>query len=48
VRRGGLWAKHMVLKRDAIAKTLGEHFENLMGTHQEFERNMLGTKIKEK
>jgi len=29
VRRGGLWAKHMGLKPDAIGNTLGEHIENL-------------------
>jgi len=28
VRRGGLWAKHMGLKRGAIENTLGEHIEN--------------------
>jgi hypothetical protein len=44
VRRGGLWAKQMGLKRGAIGDTLGEHIENLMGTHWEFEKNMLGTK----
>jgi len=37
-RRGGLWAKHMGLKRSAIGNTLGEHIGNL--------RNMLGTKEK--
>jgi hypothetical protein len=45
-RRGGLWAKHMGLKRGAIGNTLGEHIENLMGTHWELEGNMLGTKEK--
>jgi len=40
VRRGGLWAKHMGLKRGAIGNTLGEQIENL--------RNMLGTKEKRK
>jgi len=44
VRRGGLWAKHMGLKRRAIGDTLEEHIGNLMGTHWEFEKNMLGTK----
>jgi len=29
VRRGGLWAKHMGLKRGAIENTLGEHIGNL-------------------
>jgi len=33
VRRGGLWAKRMGLKRGAIGNTLGENIENLMGTH---------------
>jgi hypothetical protein len=28
VRRGGLWAKHMGLKRGAIENTLGEYIEN--------------------
>jgi len=45
-RRGGLWEKHMELKRGAIGNTLGEHIENLMGTHWELEGNMLGTKEK--
>jgi len=31
VRRGGLWAKHMRLKRGAIGNTLG----NLMATSRE-------------
>jgi hypothetical protein len=34
----------MRLKRGAIRNTLGEHIGNLMGTHWEFEGNMLGTK----
>jgi hypothetical protein len=45
VRRGGLWAKHMGLKRCTIGNTLGgthwepkEHIENLMGTHWELAR----------
>jgi hypothetical protein len=42
VKRGGLQAKHMGLKRGAIGNTIG----NLMGTHQELERNILGTKEK--
>jgi hypothetical protein len=46
VRRGELRAKHMGLKRGAIGNTLEKHIENLMGTHQELERNMLGTKEK--
>jgi hypothetical protein len=29
VRRGGLWAKHMGLKRGAIGNTFGEHIGNL-------------------
>jgi len=33
----------MGLKRGAIGNTLGKHIENLMGTHWELERNMLGT-----
>jgi hypothetical protein len=41
---GGLWAKHMGLKRGAIGNTLGEHIGNLMGTHWELEGNMVGTK----
>jgi hypothetical protein len=44
VRRGGLWAKHMRLKRGAIGNTLRKHIGNLMGTHWELERNILGTK----
>jgi len=28
VRRGGLWAKHMGLKRGAIGNTFGEHIGN--------------------
>jgi len=35
VRRGGLWAKHMGLKRGAKGDTLGEYIGNL--------RNILGT-----
>jgi len=30
VRRGGLWAKHMRLKRGAIGNTHGEHIGNLI------------------
>jgi hypothetical protein len=44
---GGLWAKHMELKGDAVRNTLREHIGNLgnlMRTHRERERNMLGTK----
>jgi len=29
VRRGGLWAKHMGLKRGAIGNTIGKHIGNL-------------------
>jgi hypothetical protein len=29
VRRGGLWAKHMGLKRGALGNTLGEQIGNL-------------------
>jgi hypothetical protein len=47
MRRGGLWTKHMGLKRGAIGNTIGEHIGNLMGTHWELERNMLGTKENE-
>jgi hypothetical protein len=36
----------MGLKQGAIANTLEEHIENLMGTHWELEGNMLGTKEK--
>jgi hypothetical protein len=43
VRRGGLWAKHMGLKRGAIGN-LG----NILGTHWELEGNMLETKEKRK
>ncbi len=32
VRRGGLLAKHMGLKRGPIGNTLDEHIGNLMGT----------------
>jgi len=39
VRRGGLWAKHMRLKRVAIGNTLGEHIGNLMRTNWELEGN---------
>ncbi len=35
LRRGGLWAKHVGLKRGAIGNTLGEHIGNV--------RNILGT-----
>jgi len=38
VRRGGLWAKHMGLKRGAIGNTLGEHTGNIwnrLGTNWE-------------
>jgi hypothetical protein len=48
IRRGGLWAKHMGLKRGAIGNTLWAHIENLMGTHWELDRNMLGTTEKRK
>jgi hypothetical protein len=34
VRRGGLWAKHMGLKRGAIENTLEEHMGNLKGTKE--------------
>jgi hypothetical protein len=34
VRRGGLWGKHMGLKRGAIENTLGEHIGNLKGTKE--------------
>jgi hypothetical protein len=44
--RRGVWAKHMGLKHSAFGNTLGEHVGNLMGTHWELERNMLGTKEK--
>jgi hypothetical protein len=30
---GGVWAKHMGLKRGAIGNILGEHIGNLVGTH---------------
>jgi hypothetical protein len=33
----------MGLKRGAIGNTLQVHIENLMGTHWELDRNMLGT-----
>jgi hypothetical protein len=49
VRWGGLWAKHMGLKPDAIRNTLGEHIWNLgniLGIHRELERNIKGTKKK--
>jgi len=49
VRRGGLWAKHIGLKRGAIGNSLGEHIGNLrnvVGTHWELDGNMLGTKEK--
>jgi hypothetical protein len=39
VRRGGLWAKQMGLKRGAIGNTLGKPIWELEG-------NMLGTKEK--
>jgi hypothetical protein len=32
VRKGGLWAKHMGLKRGIIGNTLVKHIENLKGT----------------
>ncbi len=47
-RRGGLWTKHIGLKRRAIGNTLGEHIGNLIGTRRELEGNMLGTKEKKK
>jgi hypothetical protein len=49
VKRGGFWAKHMGLNQSVIGNTLGEHIWNLgniLGTHWELERNMLGTKEK--
>jgi hypothetical protein len=46
MRRGGLRAKHRGLKQGAIGYTLREHIGNLMRTHWELERNMLGTKEK--
>jgi hypothetical protein len=49
VRRGGLWAKQMGLKQDAIGNTLGEHitnFGNILRTHWELENNIEGTKEK--
>jgi hypothetical protein len=46
VIRGGLWAKHMGLKRGVIGNTFGEHIGNIWRTHWELERNMLGTKEK--
>jgi hypothetical protein len=49
VRRGGLSAKHMGLKRGAIKNTLGEHIGNpgnILRTCREHRRNMLGTKEK--
>jgi len=39
VRRRGLWAKQMGLKRGAIGSTLGEHIGNLMRTHWEHVNN---------
>jgi len=39
VRRGGLWAKHMRLKRVTIGNNLREYIGNLMGTHWELEGN---------
>jgi hypothetical protein len=41
---GGLWAKHMGLKRGAVGNTSGEHIGNLMGAHWELEGNILGAK----
>jgi len=35
VRRGGLCAKHIGLKRGAIGKSLGAHIGNMMGTWRE-------------
>jgi hypothetical protein len=49
VRRGGLWAKQIGLKRGAIGSTLGEHIKNLgniLGTHWELEENIEGAKEK--
>ncbi len=46
LRRGGLWAKHMGLKRGAIGNTLGEHIGNLgnmFGTWWEPIGNLKGT-----
>jgi hypothetical protein len=42
VRRGGLWSKHMGLKRGAIGNTLREHIGNL-GSILEPDGNPLGT-----
>jgi hypothetical protein len=36
----------MGLKQGAFGNTLGEHIGNLMETHWELERNMLGTNEK--
>jgi hypothetical protein len=47
-RFGGLWAKHMGLKRVAIGNTLQEHIENLIGTHWELDGNILRTGENEK
>jgi hypothetical protein len=35
VIRGGFWAKHVGLILGAIGNTLGEHIENMIGTHQQ-------------
>jgi hypothetical protein len=46
VKRRGLWGKHMGLKQVVIGNTFQEpkeHIGNLMGTHWEFEVNMLET-----
>jgi len=43
VRRGGLSAKHMVLKQGAIGKTLWEHIENILGTRWKPIGNLKGT-----
>jgi hypothetical protein len=43
VRRGGLWAKHMGLKRGAIWNTLEEHIENWKGKCWEQRKNEKNT-----
>jgi hypothetical protein len=37
------WAKYVGLKQGAIGNTLGEQIGNLIGTHWELEKSMLGT-----
>jgi hypothetical protein len=46
VSRGGLWAKHIKARCywEHYWGTNREHIKNLMGTHWEFEGNILGTK----